>query len=118
MVTQDTSLLHRTVLDNILYGRPDAGAPEAMAAAKKAAAHEFIGQLVDYTGPTGYDAHVGERGGQRSGGRGPCAAGGYTRGGGRASRAGSGRRTRLNNRIVGLGSLQRMTPDAIHTSYE
>src|SRR3972149_2469961 len=69
MVTQDTSLLHRTVLDNILYGRPDAGAPEAMAAAKKAAAHDFIGHLVDYTGRTGYDAHGGERGVKLSGGQ-------------------------------------------------
>jgi ATP-binding cassette subfamily B multidrug efflux pump len=69
MVTQDTSLLHRSVLDNILYGRPDAGQPEAMAAARKAAAHDFIGQLVDYTGRTGYDAHVGERGVKLSGGQ-------------------------------------------------
>jgi ATP-binding cassette, subfamily B, multidrug efflux pump len=69
MVTQDTALLHRSVLDNILYGRPDAGPAEAMAAAKKSAAHDFILGLEDYKGRTGYDAHVGERGVKLSGGQ-------------------------------------------------
>jgi ATP-binding cassette subfamily B multidrug efflux pump len=69
MVTQDTSLLHRTVLDNILYGRPDAGGEEAIAAARKAAAHEFIEELEDFKGRKGYDAHVGERGVKLSGGQ-------------------------------------------------
>jgi len=69
MVTQDTSLLHRSVLDNILYGRPDAGEAEALAAAKRAAAHEFILGLEDYKGCTGYEAHVGERGVKLSGGQ-------------------------------------------------
>jgi ATP-binding cassette, subfamily B, multidrug efflux pump len=69
MVTQDTSLLHRSVLENVLYGRPDAGAADAIAAAKKAAAHDFIGNLEDLKGRTGYDAHVGERGVKLSGGQ-------------------------------------------------
>jgi len=69
MVTQDTSLLHRSVLDNILYGRPDAGEAEAIAAAKKAEAHDFIGNLEDLKGRTGYRAHVGERGVKLSGGQ-------------------------------------------------
>jgi ATP-binding cassette subfamily B multidrug efflux pump len=69
MVTQDTSLLHRTVMDNILYGRPDAGYAEAAAAARKAAAHDFILGLEDYKGRTGYEAHVGERGVKLSGGQ-------------------------------------------------
>ncbi|KAB2941396.1 MAG: ABC transporter ATP-binding protein/permease [Hyphomicrobium sp.] len=69
MVTQDTSLLHRSVLDNILYGRPDAVAADAIAAAKKAAAHDFIGNLEDLKGRTGYEAHVGERGVKLSGGQ-------------------------------------------------
>ncbi|MEO1264362.1 MAG: ABC transporter ATP-binding protein, partial [Pseudomonadota bacterium] len=69
MVTQDTSLLHRSVLDNILYGRPDATRDEAIAAAKQAAAHEFIQDLADGKGRTGYDAHVGERGVKLSGGQ-------------------------------------------------
>jgi len=69
MVTQDTSLLHRSVMDNILYGRPDAGAADAMAAAKKAAAHDFISNLEDLKGRKGYDAHVGERGVKLSGGQ-------------------------------------------------
>ena len=62
MVTQDTSLLHRSVRDNILYGRPDAGEAAAIAAARKAQAHDFIGGLEDLRGRKGYDAHVGERG--------------------------------------------------------
>jgi ATP-binding cassette subfamily B multidrug efflux pump len=69
MVTQDTSLLHRSVLDNILYGRPEAGEAGAMAAAKKAQAHDFILGLQDLRGRTGYRAHVGERGVKLSGGQ-------------------------------------------------
>ena len=69
MVTQDTSLLHRSVRDNILYGRPDASDAEMIAAAKRAEAHEFILQLRDAKGRVGYDAHVGERGVKLSGGQ-------------------------------------------------
>lgn len=69
MVTQDTSLLHRTVRENLLYGRPDATEDEMIAAAKKAEAHEFIQTLSDPYGNTGYDAMVGERGIKLSGGQ-------------------------------------------------
>lgn len=69
MVTQDTSLLHRSVLDNILYGRPDAVQDDAIAAARRAAAHDFIGNLEDMKGRRGYEAHVGERGVKLSGGQ-------------------------------------------------
>jgi ATP-binding cassette subfamily B multidrug efflux pump len=69
MVTQDTSLLHRSVSDNIRYGRPDAGDAEMEAAAKRAEAHDFIVTLSDAMGRTGYDAHVGERGVKLSGGQ-------------------------------------------------
>jgi ATP-binding cassette subfamily B multidrug efflux pump len=69
MVTQDTSLLHRSVSDNIRYGRPEAGDAEMVAAAKRAEAHEFIVTLADAGGRTGYDAHVGERGVKLSGGQ-------------------------------------------------
>jgi ATP-binding cassette subfamily B multidrug efflux pump len=69
MVTQDTSLLHRSVRDNILYGRPDAGDVQVVAAAKRAEAHEFIQGLSDPEGRRGYDAHVGERGVKLSGGQ-------------------------------------------------
>jgi ATP-binding cassette subfamily B multidrug efflux pump len=69
MVTQDTSLLHRSVSDNIRYGRPNAGDAEMVAAAKRAEAHEFIVGLTDAGGRTGYDAHVGERGVKLSGGQ-------------------------------------------------
>ncbi len=69
MVTQDTSLLHRSVLDNILYGKPDAGREAAIAAARMAAADGFIPSLQDLRGRTGYDAHVGERGVKLSGGQ-------------------------------------------------
>jgi ATP-binding cassette, subfamily B, multidrug efflux pump len=69
MVTQDTSLLHRSVRDNILYGRPDATEAEMIAAAKRAEAHDFIVGLADAKGRTGYDAHVGERGVKLSGGQ-------------------------------------------------
>ncbi|MGB5995883.1 MAG: ABC transporter ATP-binding protein [Marinomonas sp.] len=69
MVTQDTSLLHRTVRDNLLYGRPDASEEDMIAAAKKAEAHEFIQTLTDPYGNRGYDAMVGERGIKLSGGQ-------------------------------------------------
>ena len=69
MVTQDTSLLHRSVRDNILYGRPQAGDDEMVRAAQRAEAHEFIQTLSDPKGRTGYDAHVGERGVKLSGGQ-------------------------------------------------
>ncbi|HEX5998392.1 MAG TPA: ABC transporter ATP-binding protein [Hyphomicrobiaceae bacterium] len=69
MVTQDTSLLHRSVRDNILYGRPDAGEAAAMAAARRAQAHDFIVGLSDLRDRKGYDAHVGERGVKLSGGQ-------------------------------------------------
>jgi ATP-binding cassette subfamily B multidrug efflux pump len=69
MVTQDTSLLHRSVSENIRYGRPDAGDADMVAAAKRAEAHDFILGLADAAGRTGYDAHVGERGVKLSGGQ-------------------------------------------------
>ncbi|RFU14154.1 ABC transporter ATP-binding protein [Rhodobacteraceae bacterium W635] len=69
MVQQDSSLLHRSVRDNILYGRPDATEDEMIAAAKRAEAHEFILDLSDPQGRRGYDAHVGERGVKLSGGQ-------------------------------------------------
>jgi ATP-binding cassette subfamily B multidrug efflux pump len=69
MVTQDTSLLHRSVRENIMYGRPDATEAEMIAAAKRAEAHEFIMQLSDSKGRVAYDAHVGERGVKLSGGQ-------------------------------------------------
>ena len=69
MVTQDTSLLHRSIAANIGYGRPGASIDEIVAAAKKAQAHEFILQLQDWKGRTGYEAHVGERGVKLSGGQ-------------------------------------------------
>ena len=69
MVTQDTSLLHRSVRENILYGRPDAGDEAMRAAAAKAEAEEFIEELSDPSGRAGYDAHVGERGVKLSGGQ-------------------------------------------------
>lgn len=69
MVSQDTSLLHRSVRDNILFGKPDATEAQMIAAAKQAQAHEFILQLRDIKGRTGYDAHVGERGVTLSGGQ-------------------------------------------------
>ncbi len=69
MVTQDTALLHRSVRENLLYGRPDATEDEMVDAAKKAEAHEFILGLTDPEGRTGYDAHVGERGVKLSGGQ-------------------------------------------------
>ncbi len=69
MVTQDTSLLHRSVRDNILYGRPDATEAEMINSAKHAEAHDFILGLMDAKGRTAYDAHVGERGVKLSGGQ-------------------------------------------------
>jgi ATP-binding cassette subfamily B multidrug efflux pump len=69
MVTQDTSLLHRSVRDNLVYGRPDAGDDAMIAAARRAEAHEFIEGLIDVKGRRGYDAHVGERGVKLSGGQ-------------------------------------------------
>lgn len=69
MVQQDSSLLHRSVRDNILYGRPDASEDAMLHAAKQAQAHDFILDLADPEGRTGYDAHVGERGVKLSGGQ-------------------------------------------------
>ncbi|RJG44195.1 MULTISPECIES: ABC transporter ATP-binding protein [unclassified Mesorhizobium] len=69
MVTQDTSLLHRSVRDNILYGRPDADDEMMVEAARRASAAEFIAGLSDPKGRKGYDAHVGERGVKLSGGQ-------------------------------------------------
>ena len=69
MVTQDSSLMHRSVRDNILYGRPDATEEQMIMAAQRAEAHEFILGLQDAEGRTGYDAHVGERGVKLSGGQ-------------------------------------------------
>lgn len=69
MVTQDTSLLHRSVRENILYGRPDAGDEAMIAAARRAEAHDFVLGLSDPAGRQGYDAHVGERGVKLSGGQ-------------------------------------------------
>ena len=69
MVTQDTSLLHRSVAENILFGRPDAGKQQMIAAARHAEAHEFILDLRDSEGRSGYQAHVGERGVTLSGGQ-------------------------------------------------
>ncbi|MCA0962738.1 ABC transporter ATP-binding protein [Salipiger bermudensis] len=69
MVQQDSALLHRSVRDNLLYGRPDATEDQIIAAAKQAQAHEFILTLQDPQGRTGYDAHVGERGVKLSGGQ-------------------------------------------------
>ncbi|HET7715088.1 MAG TPA: ABC transporter ATP-binding protein [Bauldia sp.] len=69
MVTQDTSLLHRSVRENIAYGRPDATEEEIVAAARQAEADDFIRDLADAKGRKGYDAHVGERGVKLSGGQ-------------------------------------------------
>jgi ATP-binding cassette subfamily B multidrug efflux pump len=69
MVTQDTSLLHRSVADNIAYGRPDAADDAIQAAAERAEAHDFIGTLGDAKGREGYEAQVGERGVKLSGGQ-------------------------------------------------
>ncbi|EGQ7869979.1 ABC transporter ATP-binding protein [Vibrio parahaemolyticus] len=69
MVTQDTSLLHRSIRDNILYGNPTASEEELLKATKQAHAHEFIETLTDPFGNVGYDAQVGERGVKLSGGQ-------------------------------------------------
>lgn len=69
MVTQDTSLMHRSVRDNIMYGRVNATEEQMIFAAKQAEAHEFIQSLSDAKGRQGYDAHVGERGVKLSGGQ-------------------------------------------------
>jgi ATP-binding cassette, subfamily B, multidrug efflux pump len=69
MVTQDTSLLHRSITANIRYGKPEASDEEVRAAARRAQAHEFILALRDWKDRTGYDAHVGERGVKLSGGQ-------------------------------------------------
>jgi ATP-binding cassette subfamily B multidrug efflux pump len=69
MVTQDTSLLHRSISANIRYGRPEASDEQVRAAARKAQAHEFIVGLQDWKGREGYEAHVGERGVKLSGGQ-------------------------------------------------
>jgi ATP-binding cassette subfamily B multidrug efflux pump len=69
VVTQDTSLLHRSIRENIRYGRPNAPDEEIVAAARLAHAEEFIDELEDWRGRHGYDAHVGERGVKLSGGQ-------------------------------------------------
>ncbi|MCX7301743.1 MAG: ABC transporter ATP-binding protein [Rhodobacterales bacterium] len=69
MVQQDTALLHRSVRDNIMYGRPDATEADMIAAAEKAEAHDFILKLKDGEGRSGYEAQVGERGVKLSGGQ-------------------------------------------------
>ena len=69
MVTQDTSLLHRSIRDNIRYGRPEATDAMIEDAARRAQAHDFILELEDWHGRRGYDAHVGERGVKLSGGQ-------------------------------------------------
>ena len=69
VVTQDTSLLHRSIRENIAYGRPEATDEEIHAAIRKAKADEFIAALVDAKGRRGLDAHVGERGVKLSGGQ-------------------------------------------------
>jgi len=69
MVTQDTSLLHRSVRDNIVYGRPASTDGQMLAAAERAEAHEFVQGLTDAKGRRGFDAHVGERGVKLSGGQ-------------------------------------------------
>lgn len=69
MVTQETAMFNRSARENIIYGRPDASEEEMIAAARKAEAHEFILDLEDHKGRTGYDAHLGERGVKLSGGQ-------------------------------------------------
>jgi ATP-binding cassette subfamily B protein len=69
MVTQETAMFNRSALDNIRYGRPDAPPDAVTEAARAAEAHEFIEQLKDYRGRSGYDAHLGERGVKLSGGQ-------------------------------------------------
>jgi len=69
MITQDTSLLHRSIRENLLYGRPDASDEAVWEAVRQARADEFIPLLSDAQGRTGFDAHVGERGVKLSGGQ-------------------------------------------------
>ncbi|MEM9248505.1 MAG: ABC transporter ATP-binding protein [Pseudomonadota bacterium] len=69
MVTQETAMFNRSAMDNILYGRPDATEAQVIEAARKAEAHEFIKDLMDFAGRSGYDAHLGERGVRLSGGQ-------------------------------------------------
>ncbi|MGN6100479.1 MAG: ABC transporter ATP-binding protein [Devosia sp.] len=69
VVSQDTSLLHRSVRENIIYGRPEATETELIEAASEAQAHDFILELADKNGRKGYEAHVGERGVRLSGGQ-------------------------------------------------
>jgi ATP-binding cassette, subfamily B, multidrug efflux pump len=69
MVTQDTALLHRSIRDNIRYGRPDATEEQVAQATRDAEAEDFIRDLSDWRGRSGYDAHVGERGVKLSGGQ-------------------------------------------------
>ena len=69
MVTQDTSLLHRSIRDNILFGRPDASEEQLREAARRAEADGFVAELEDQRGRRGYEAHVGERGVKLSGGQ-------------------------------------------------
>ena len=69
MVTQDTALLHRSIAENILYGRPEASREEMILAARQAHVEEFVSDLVDPDGRTGYDTMVGERGVKLSGGQ-------------------------------------------------
>ncbi|MFP4328075.1 MAG: ABC transporter ATP-binding protein, partial [Paracoccaceae bacterium] len=69
MVTQETAMFNRSARENILYGRPDATDEEMIAAARKAEADDFIRDLQDHKGRTGYDAHLGERGVKLSGGQ-------------------------------------------------
>ena len=69
MVTQDTSLLHRSIRENILYGKPDATEAEVEAALEAAKAKDFVAELVDHQGRRGLDAEVGERGVKLSGGQ-------------------------------------------------
>ncbi len=69
MVTQETAMFNRSARDNIIYGKPGASEAEVIEAARKAEAHEFIVDLVDHAGRTGYDAHLGERGVKLSGGQ-------------------------------------------------
>jgi ATP-binding cassette subfamily B multidrug efflux pump len=69
MVQQESSLLHRSIIENLRYGRPEASNEEVIAAARQAEAHDFILELVDSHGNVGYDAQVGERGVKLSGGQ-------------------------------------------------
>ncbi|MEM9095491.1 MAG: ATP-binding cassette domain-containing protein, partial [Pseudomonadota bacterium] len=69
VITQETAMFNRSALENIRYGRPNATPEEVIKAAERARAHEFIGDLKDFRGRAGYDAHLGERGVKLSGGQ-------------------------------------------------